>query len=359
MNITPERPLAPSHALLAPRPAAPSLAKAFVIISDRVNETKENSIMKTEAKAYHIPVEIKELSEEGQLEGWAAVFGNVDLGGDVIEPGAFTKTIKERGSEVLICAQHNTDWPLGTCEIQERPKGLWMKGKLELELGRAKEIYLMLKKKLVRGLSIGFQSIPSKTSIENGIRHLKEVKLYEISVVTLPMNELALIENVKADAPAILTAERKMDFLTALEREREWSLMQLMPSALWSSLDSILWDHNLSDEEQYSQSDIALNQFHQQYLEWLPQMQALLRPADKASLIAEIKAGRRLSEATRKTIQSVIADWQQAVTSLQALLDEGEIAEEEAAKTQSNVPDSLHPLLLKTFDHLVQEALKV
>jgi len=54
--------------------------------------------------------ETKELTEEGQFEGYAAVFGNRDSWDDIIEPGAFAKTIKERASKIRVLWQH--DWEL-------------------------------------------------------------------------------------------------------------------------------------------------------------------------------------------------------------------------------------------------------
>lgn len=141
--------------------------------------------------------EIKELGEEqGTFTGYASVYSVEDEGGDVVEPGAFTKTIAERGNEVPILWQHNPGEPIGKGRLEDSERGLVIHGKLETELPEGQRAYLRLKKGLVKGLSIGFRAL--KDSVENGVRHLKEIKLFEVSLVTFPMCEQALVTIVKA-----------------------------------------------------------------------------------------------------------------------------------------------------------------
>jgi len=133
---------------------------------------------------------------DGSFTGSLAVYNNVDLGGDLIEPGAFTKTIKEHGDQVPLLWQHKVDVPIGMLTLIDGPEALSVKGQLLMEVPEAKNAYLLMKANIVRGLSIGFDTM--KDSIESGIRHLKEIRLWEGSVVTFPMNTQAMISSVKA-----------------------------------------------------------------------------------------------------------------------------------------------------------------
>lgn len=180
--------------------------------------------------------ELKSVNENGYFEGMASIFGVVDLGGDLVEKGAFTKTLQENGGQVVILYQHDSDEPIGIGQVEEVDRGLFIRGQLELQLQKAKDAYVRLKGGLMRGLSIGYRSIPSRTEIIKGVRHLKELILYEVSVVTLPMNPQALVEAVKAGTepsetkgavsfqnwPIAESLGRRWDGSAADKRARAW-----------------------------------------------------------------------------------------------------------------------------------------
>src|SRR5947209_6087057 len=100
--------------------------------------------------------ELKSLTAEGTFEGLAAVYGNVDLGGDVIEPGAFQKTLVDKGGEVPILYQHDSSEPIGLGKLSDSREGLVVKGDLVLESPVAAKAYALLKKGVLKGLSIGY-----------------------------------------------------------------------------------------------------------------------------------------------------------------------------------------------------------
>ena len=75
-------------------------------------------------------LEIKEISAEGSFEGLLSPYGIVDGGADVVEPGAYTKTLNDHGNTVPMLWQHKTDVPIGELVLEDRPDGLWCKGKL-------------------------------------------------------------------------------------------------------------------------------------------------------------------------------------------------------------------------------------
>ena len=151
-----------------------------------------------------VKLEIKSLTDQGVFSGMASVFGNKDLGGDVVEPGAFTRTLSHKGGEVPILFSHDTTQPIGLGRLKEGPRGLEINGELVMESSKAREVYALMKKGVLKGLSIGYDTV--KDQIVNGVRHLQELKLYEVSVVTFPMNEMAQIFDVKSTDPAIQLA---------------------------------------------------------------------------------------------------------------------------------------------------------
>ncbi|MFA4974586.1 MAG: HK97 family phage prohead protease, partial [bacterium] len=103
-----------------------------------------------------VPFEIKELTDLGVFEGYASVFGNVDAGGDVVERGAFAKTLKERGSKVRVCHQHDWKDVIGKpLELREDDRGLYVKAQLVLDVQRAREDYALMKAGALTDLSIG------------------------------------------------------------------------------------------------------------------------------------------------------------------------------------------------------------
>jgi HK97 family phage prohead protease len=147
-----------------------------------------------------IAFEIKNFDEEkGVFEGYGSIFGNKDSYNDIVHKGAFIKTLEKRKPAMLW--QHKTDEPIGTWEeVREDEKGLFVKGSLEIESDFGKRVYGLLKKGALSGLSIGY-SIPkggSDIDKENKVRNLREVKLFEVSLVTMPANEESLIDTVKS-----------------------------------------------------------------------------------------------------------------------------------------------------------------
>lgn len=145
-------------------------------------------------------LDIKEITEEGRFSGYASVFDVIDYFDDVILRGAFEKSISEKKPVMLW--QHDSDEPIGVYEsITEDDIGLWVNGRLLLDLERAKEAYILLKNQAIRGLSIGFvPTLWEWETRENNrrIRLLKEVDLWEISLVTFPANPKALVDDVKS-----------------------------------------------------------------------------------------------------------------------------------------------------------------
>lgn len=152
-----------------------------------------------------VKFELESADDSGEFSGYAAVFGNIDDGGDVIESGAFSKTIREDFSRIKILSQHNDcDLPIGKpLELREDEKGLYIRGKIS-DTQRGRDIRTLLKDGVLNELSIGYDATTWSVD-DNGIRHLKEIKLWEVSIVTWAMNDQATIDEVKSLAESLKT----------------------------------------------------------------------------------------------------------------------------------------------------------
>ncbi|PCJ95682.1 MAG: HK97 family phage prohead protease [Hyphomicrobiales bacterium] len=126
---------------------------------------------------------------DGIFSGYASLFDKVDLGQDKIAPGAFAKTLGERGiSGIKMLFQHDPNEIIGTwLDIREDAHGLMVRGKLAANVARADEVRALMQAGALDGLSIGFKTIKSRKDQKSGVRTLMQLDLWEISVVTFPM----------------------------------------------------------------------------------------------------------------------------------------------------------------------------
>lgn len=197
--------------------------------------------MKNEAMRMDIRLEVKALSEDGTFEGVLSAYDFVDYGGDSVEKGAFTKTLKESGGKVPLLWQHDTTKQIGVLELTDGDVALAAKGTLNMELSDAQQARSIMRfnlaKGLSTGLSIGFVTV--KDSVEKGVRYLKELKLLEGSIVTLPMNKLCTVTAVKALTPAQAKAG---EFADELEEVQAIDLKYQIMSALCGALDDAIYD---------------------------------------------------------------------------------------------------------------------
>jgi uncharacterized protein len=141
--------------------------------------------------------EFKANTKKMTFEGYASTYSK-DLVGDIIQKGAFTKTIKERFPKqaIKILWQHMDPIGLPT-QIEEDSKGLYVEGKLsDTALGR--DAMTLIDDGVVNSLSIGYDVIKDELSDDGETRYLKELRLYEFSPVTFPANPEATIEKVKS-----------------------------------------------------------------------------------------------------------------------------------------------------------------
>jgi HK97 family phage prohead protease len=151
-----------------------------------------------EHKFLVFPCELKATDDKGTFEGYGSVFGNIDAYKEIVEPGAFRESLETLGLPSMLW-QHNPDQPIGVyTEVREDETGLFVKGQINLDVQSGKEGYSLLKQGALRGLSIGFRTRKREYDEDQNVVRLKQVDLYEVSLVTFPANRLATVDKVKS-----------------------------------------------------------------------------------------------------------------------------------------------------------------
>lgn len=151
-----------------------------------------------------VPLDTKDVDDAGVIEGYASIFGNVDSYGEIVEPGAFIKSLEKSqktGRKIKMLWQHDPHQPIGVWdELAEDKKGLRVRGRLLIDQSpKAREAHGLLQAGALDGLSIGYRTIKSSPKEgKQGIVSLNELDLLENSVVTFAANERARVEVVKS-----------------------------------------------------------------------------------------------------------------------------------------------------------------
>jgi HK97 family phage prohead protease len=174
---------------------------------------------KIEFKSFALKMD--DVDSNGTIRGYASTFGNVDLGLDVVDKGAFKKSIKETNGVVPILADHNPTKQIGwNFRAEEDENGLFVEGKLDLNVQDAREKYSLAKTAMQlgakMGLSIGYMVVKAEPDRDKPmVRRLKELKLFEYSIVTFPMNTEAMITSAKS----LVEVDRARFIIEELEKQ--------------------------------------------------------------------------------------------------------------------------------------------
>lgn len=138
----------------------------------------------------------------GEFEGYASLFGLMDLGHDVVLPGAFRHSLIERGTQgIRLLWQHDPHQPLGRWEeIAEDARGLYVRGQLDLQHPKAREAFGLMERGALDGLSIGYRTQIERKDPSTGLRNLEKIDLWEISLVTFPLLPQARVHGVRKRA---------------------------------------------------------------------------------------------------------------------------------------------------------------
>ena len=154
---------------------------------------------KTKPETKEFPFLLTKMDEEaGTFTGYASVWDVLDSWGDMVIKGAFKRTIKNK-KEFPLLWSHDVSEPIGILTAEEDEKGLLITGQLALDVPRASSLRSLMKIRAVKGLSIGFRTVREEFDKETGVRKLKEIDLWEVSLCVFQACPEAVIEDVKAD----------------------------------------------------------------------------------------------------------------------------------------------------------------
>ena len=147
------------------------------------------------------PIQLKEAKADGSFTGYAAAFNNVDLGGDVILPGAFTHAKTTPAGQIRLALNHDLRQLAGKAKFAQAGPGLRVDGQLSLGVSYVKDAYELMKDGVLNGLSVGFNILDGGADWEERdgryTRIISKAELWEFSIVPFGMNPEALVDTVK------------------------------------------------------------------------------------------------------------------------------------------------------------------
>jgi HK97 family phage prohead protease len=133
----------------------------------------------------------------GKIEGYASRFGEKDQGGDIVAKGAFSMSLQS-GRKPKMLWQHDPSQPIGVWdEVAEDDTGLYVKGRLLMDVAKGKEVASLIGAGAIDGMSIGYRTVDADRA-DDGARVLKQLELWEVSLVTFPMLTSARVSAAKA-----------------------------------------------------------------------------------------------------------------------------------------------------------------
>ncbi len=158
----------------------------------------------------HTGLRVDTVATDGTFSGYASLFREVDLGRDMVEPGAFAASLARRGAGgVRMLFQHDPAQPIGVWEeLREDGRGLFARGRIATGSAKGREVMALMREGALDGLSIGFKTVRAKADSRTGVRRILEADLWEISVVTFPMLPGARVGSVKRALPTTRQLER-------------------------------------------------------------------------------------------------------------------------------------------------------
>ena len=204
-----------------------------------------------ETKLASLALKVEGMTEDYlTISGYGSVFGNVDKGNDMVMPGAFKACIAE-GRKPKMLWNHDPAQPIGAWdEMSEDERGLRMKGRISRK-GKAGEIADLIEMGGIEGLSIGYRTQEYEMDAEKGVRKLTKLDLWETSVVTFPMNEMAGIYAMKAEDITQRDIERAFKNMGHSNR-----MAKAMAGGAWKARAEVLRDADDAPDPEQVQRDV-------------------------------------------------------------------------------------------------------
>jgi uncharacterized protein len=232
--------------------------------------------------------EFKANIKKRELSGYASAFGNTDSYGDIVQAGAFIKTIRERKDKIKVLYQHSTFHPIGIpLEMLEDSYGLSTVSFIpDTQLGN--DVLSLAAAGVLTEMSIGFDTVKS-VQIEGGGRELLEVRLWEYSPVTFAANDLATITGVK-NASDLEPFIRQLETLGAAGLKAGRVLSQQNFNRLKSALEEL--QQILNDAEPSEDTPKNIEPLNQ-HSNLLVEIQNTRNQANQLKVVEELRAATR------------------------------------------------------------------
>ena len=189
-------------------------------------------------KTIDFPCELKATGDTGTFEGYGSIFNITDKGGDIVVPGAFTETLAAQKAANRLPAmlwQHRQAEPIGVyTSMEEDSVGLKVTGKLALKTARGAEAYELMKMGAISGLSIGYRVRDDSWDRVTGVRTIKKADLFELSLVTFPMNDASRVGAVKTieELDSLSEIERHLRDVCGLSKSEATALVSRVKSVV-------------------------------------------------------------------------------------------------------------------------------
>lgn len=242
--------------------ADPVVEELVETVEEVVVEEQKSDDTIYEIKVNFDVVATKEINRDGSkygiVEGYASTYNNVDRVKDRVMPGAFVKSVAKHfadGRQIRMYYQHDSKEIIGgfnPAYISEDPQGLKVVGEINLEVQRGREVYALAKQGVLGDFSIGYTV--KDFDIKDGIRQLREIDLWEISIVSEPANPKAKILQVKKSDVERVKSRRDVEKLL-----RDSGLFSRSASAYLASLTDESKFIPVQQEEEPTQRDVELD----------------------------------------------------------------------------------------------------
>lgn len=153
-----------------------------------------------EHKYVNFELESKDIGQDGQFSGYASVFDTVDQGGDIVASGALDSVLVPGARMPKMLWQHDATKVCGVWDrFQKDSHGLKGYGRLLVETQYGKEAHVLMRAGAIDGLSIGYKTeeVEWIETAKGAVRKILKAALWEVSVVTFPMNLESVVTDVK------------------------------------------------------------------------------------------------------------------------------------------------------------------
>lgn len=178
-------------------------------------------------------------ADTGLFSGVLSTYGGMpDSYGDICDAGCYDATIASKGTKRVLLWQHSWDDPIGSFEITDATKALTVEGSFNLNVAKGREAYALLKRGDISGLSIGY-TVDKCDYDPDGTRHLKQVDLWEGSLVTFPANINATAEAKQMNKKQMRKSLGGMLFLKKLSADER--------AAALAEIEAVLADYSDGD----------------------------------------------------------------------------------------------------------------